>query len=53
VVPFAVALAGDVALPAEELADVRLQGGLHDQPVARGGDVLQDLGQGWSMASSA
>jgi hypothetical protein len=39
----ALPLATLVAVAAEELADLGLQGGLHDQPHAQPGDLLQDL----------
>jgi hypothetical protein len=42
-VPDALPLATLVAVAAEELADLGLQGGLHDQPHAQPGDLLQDL----------
>ena len=34
-----------VTVPAEELSDLGLQRGLHEQPRAEAGDVLQDLPQ--------
>lgn len=42
-VPDALPLTAGVALPAQELADLGLQGGLHHQPHAQPGDLLQDL----------
>jgi hypothetical protein len=41
-IPSALPVAAGVALPAEELAHLGFQGGLHDQPHAQPGDLLQD-----------
>jgi hypothetical protein len=40
-----VTLAAGVAVPAEELADLGLQRGLHHQPHTQPGDLLQDLAE--------
>ena len=37
-------LAAGVALPAQELGDLRREGGLEEQPDAEPGHLLQDLG---------
>jgi hypothetical protein len=42
-IPDALTIATLVAVAAEEFADLGLQGGLHDQPHAQPGDLLQDL----------
>jgi hypothetical protein len=42
-IPDAVTVAAGVTVPAEELADLGFHGGLHDQPHAQSGDLLQDL----------
>jgi hypothetical protein len=45
-IPDAVTIATLVAVAAEELADLGFHGGLHDQPHAQPGDLLQDLSKG-------
>jgi hypothetical protein len=42
-IPGTLPLAAGVAVTAQELADLGLQGGLHDQPHAQPGNLLQDL----------
>jgi hypothetical protein len=42
-VPDTVTVATLVAVAAQELADLGFDGGLHDQPHAQPGDLLQDL----------
>ena len=41
----AVAIPGTVAVAAQELGNLGLQGGLDDQPHAEAGDLLQDLAE--------
>jgi hypothetical protein len=41
----AVTLATSVAVAAQELADLGLQGGLDDQPHAQPGDLFEDLAE--------
>jgi hypothetical protein len=45
-IPGTLPIAAGVAVTAQELADLGLQGGLHDQPHAQPGNLLQDLTKG-------
>jgi hypothetical protein len=44
-IPGALALPAHVAVAAQELGHLGLQRGLHDQPHAEAGDLLQDLAE--------
>jgi hypothetical protein len=44
-IPDALTITAGVAVAAQELAHLGFHGGLHDQPHAQAGDLLQDLGE--------
>jgi hypothetical protein len=52
-IPGTLPLAAGVAVTAQELADLGLQGGLHDQPHAQPGNLLQDLPEVLLRANSS